>query len=84
MQENIIYCSDSCPFCQNAYRLLDKKGIPYKKIHANNKVHVWAEIKAKTGRETVPQIFINGTHIGGFDDLSAADYSGKLDALLTQ
>ena len=80
MPENIIYCSDSCPFCQRAYRLLDKKGIPYRKIYADNQPHIWEEIKTKTGQATVPQIFLNGTHIGGFDDLSAADYAGELDA----
>ncbi|BBB23057.1 glutaredoxin 3 [Abyssogena phaseoliformis symbiont OG214] len=83
MKKNIIYCSDSCLFCQRAYQLLEKRGIPFKKYHVKNQDD-WNEVKEKTGRETVPQVFINGFHIGGFDDLSTADQSGKLDEILNQ
>ena len=83
MKKNIIYCLDSCPFCQKAYQLLEKKGIPFKKHHVKNQSD-WDEVKEKTGRETVPQVFINGFHIGGFDDLSTAEQSGKLDEILNQ
>lgn len=83
MKKNIIYCLDSCPFCQRAYQLLEKKGIPFKKHPIKNQSD-WDEVKEKTGRETVPQVFINGFHIGGFDDLSTAEQSGKLDEILNR
>ncbi len=83
MKKNIIYCSDSCPFCQKAYQLLEERGIPFKKYHVRSQSD-WDEVKEKTSRETVPQVFINGFHIGGFDDLLAADQSGKLDEILNQ
>ncbi|BBB23450.1 glutaredoxin 3 [Isorropodon fossajaponicum endosymbiont JTNG4] len=61
MEKNIIYCSDSCLFCQRAYQLLEKSGIPFKKYHVKNQGD-WNEAKEKTGRETVPQVFINGSY----------------------
>ncbi len=82
MLENIIYASDSCPYCQMAYKLLDKKKITYKKIIVNT-TKLWDEMFVKTNRNTVPQIFISGIHIGGFDDLSAANFDGKLDKLIS-
>ncbi len=81
MKKNIIYCSDACPFCQGAYRLLEDLGIPFQKRYVKNQ-NDWDEVMEKTGRATVPQVFINGTHVGGFDDLSAAQQSGRLDAIL--
>jgi glutaredoxin 3 len=81
MKKNIIYCSDACPFCQMAFQLLTKKGVGFTKRHVKNQAD-WKEVLEKTGRTTVPQIFIGDTHIGGFDDLSAADASGKLDSIL--
>jgi glutaredoxin 3 len=76
--KNIIYCMDSCPFCQNAYRLLEKRKIPFKKIQVTSK-QLWDEVLEKTGRNTVPQIFLQGDHIGGFDDLVDADMDGNLE-----
>jgi len=81
MKKNIIYCSDACPFCQRAYQLLDKRHIPYQKRYVKSQ-NDWDEVMEKTGKNTVPQIFINGTHVGGFDDLSAAEQSGRLDDIL--
>uniref|UniRef100_UPI0034DFEE91 glutaredoxin 3 n=1 Tax=Candidatus Thiodubiliella endoseptemdiera TaxID=2738886 RepID=UPI0034DFEE91 len=81
MKKNYIYCSDTCPFCQRAYQLLESKGISFKKHYVKDQ-NDWNEVMEITGRNTVPQIFINGTHIGGFDDLYAADQSGKLDDIL--
>lgn len=81
MKKNIIYCSDTCPFCQRAYQLLEDNNIPYQKKYIS-KQNDWDELMEKTGRTTVPQVFINDTHIGGFDDLSAAQQSGKLDKIL--
>lgn len=82
MQKNIIYSSNTCPYCQMALKLLDKKKIPYQKIIVDGKPHLWDEILEKTGRNTVPQIFIKGTHIGGFDDLQEAEFDGKIDELI--
>ena len=81
MKKNIIYCSDSCPYCQNAYRLLEKRNIPFKKIYVNSQA-MWDEVLEKSGRNTVPQIFLEGQHIGGFDDLVDADMDGKLDKFI--
>jgi Glutaredoxin and related proteins len=81
MGKNFIYCSDACPFCQKAYQLLERKGILYQKKYVKNQ-NDWDEVMEKTGRTTVPQVFINGTHVGGFDDLSAAEQSGKLGEIL--
>lgn len=81
MKKNYIYCSDSCPFCQRAYQLLENRGIPFKKRYVENQ-NDWDEVMEKTGRNTVPQVFINDIYIGGFDDLSAAEQSGKLDKIL--
>ncbi len=83
MKKNKIYCSDSCPFCQRAYRLLEQRNIPITKHYVNSQ-HDWEELLQLTGRNTVPQVFINDVHIGGFDDLSMADQSGKLDEILNQ
>ncbi|SFV64051.1 Glutaredoxin 3 (Grx3) [hydrothermal vent metagenome] len=79
--KNIVYATDSCPYCQNAFRLLTKRNIPYQKIIVDSQ-SMWDEVMEKSGRNTVPQIFINGTHIGGFDDLVDADMSGKLEEIL--
>ncbi|WXU00368.1 MAG: Glutaredoxin 3 [Catillopecten margaritatus gill symbiont] len=81
MKKNYIYCSDTCPFCQSAYQLLESKGIPFKKRYVKDQ-NDWDEVMEATGRNTVPQVFINGTHMGGFDDLYAAEQSGKLDDIL--
>ncbi|MBA5247935.1 Glutaredoxin 3 (Grx3) [hydrothermal vent metagenome] len=81
MKKNYIYCADTCPFCQRAYQLLESKGIPFKKHYVKDQ-NDWNEVMEITGRNTVPQVFINGTHIGGFDDLDAANQSGKLDDIL--
>lgn len=83
MKKNIIYCSDSCPFCQKAYRLLENLGIPFEKHYVKNQRDL-DEVVKKTNRNTVPQVFINGTHIGGFDDLSIAEKSGKLNEILNK
>ena len=78
-----MYTSDRCPYCVRAKRLLDKKGAQYTQIHiALDDVAMRQRIAEITGRMTVPQIIIDGEPIGGWDDLSALDRAGKLDALL--
>jgi glutaredoxin 3 len=78
-----IYTQLWCPYCARAKRLLEKKGIPYREISAPHGTPERADAIARSGgRTTVPQIFINGRHIGGCDDLFALDEAGELDPLL--
>lgn len=79
--EILIYLTQTCPFCTMARRLLDGKGLRYEVIDIGGD---WDLLKEKTGRRTVPQVYIGQHHVGGFDDLSAADKSGQLDQLLTE
>lgn len=65
-----------------AKKLLDAKGVQYDVIDVGHDQSLWQEMGQKTGRNTVPQIFIGEHHVGGFDDLSAADKNGQLDKLL--
>lgn len=79
----IMYTSASCPFCMNAEKLLTNKGVTeIQKIRIDLDSSQRDIMMEKTGRRTVPQIFINALHVGGFDDLRALDIAGKLDALL--
>lgn len=79
----IMYTSSYCPYCTMAKRLLAQKGVTeITEINASASQEVWQEMQAKTGRRTVPQIFIGDVHVGGFDDLSALDRAGKLMPLL--
>ncbi len=78
-----IYTKPTCGFCHMAKRLLDAKGVSFSEIDilaAPDERPIM--IDRAGGRTTVPQIFIDGTHVGGFDDLSALDRVGKLDPLL--
>jgi glutaredoxin 3 len=78
-----MYSSGICPYCTMAERLLKAKGVDViEKIRVDLEPHLRSEMMRKTGRRTVPQIYIGDTHVGGFDDLSALDHDGKLDALL--
>lgn len=83
MNPVVMYTSSYCPYCTMAKRLLGQKGVSeITEINASASQAVWQEMQAKTGRRTVPQIFIGDVHVGGFDDLSALDKAGKLSALL--
>lgn len=83
MADIVIYSKDYCPYCVRAKTLLTRKGQAFKEIDITNNEALQQEMVAKSGgRKTVPQIFINNTAIGGFDDLNALNNSGKLDALL--
>jgi glutaredoxin 3 len=80
-----MYCTAVCPYCIMAERLLRGKGIEeIDKIRVDLEPARRAEMMEKTGRRTVPQIYINDLHVGGFDDLAALDRAGKLDPLLAQ
>jgi glutaredoxin 3 len=78
-----MYSSGTCPYCTMAERLLKAKGVDViEKIRIDLEPQQRSEMMQKTGRRTVPQIYIGDTHVGGFDDLSELDREGKLDALL--
>ena len=78
-----IYTTRSCPFCIRAKGLLRDKNATYDEIDVGADPSVRAQMTQRAGgRRTVPQIFIDGTHVGGSDDLHALDRQGKLDALL--
>ena len=78
-----MYTSAYCPYCANAERLLSKKGVRrIEKIRVDEDSSILEEMIEKTGRRTVPQIYIGDYHVGGFDDLRALDLKGELDQLL--
>ena len=77
-----IYTQPWCPYCERAIALLDRKGVPYREIKAPQGSKEREEVVSRTGRSSVPQIFIGDQHIGGCDDLVALDRSGQLDRLL--
>jgi len=78
-----IYTQPYCGFCARAVRLLTEKGVEFTEINAPHGTPERATAIARSnGRSTVPQIFIDGAHIGGCDDLVALNRSGKLDPLL--
>ncbi len=78
-----MYSTGVCPYCVMAERLLTAKGINnIEKIRVDLDPAQRATMMEKTGRRTVPQIYVGDTHVGGFDDLNALERAGKLDALL--
>jgi glutaredoxin 3 len=82
MADVVMYCSDTCPFCKNAEKLLTSKGVEINKIDIDEEPDKFAEVVKQIGRDSVPQIFIDGKHIGGFDDISELDLDDELDPLL--
>lgn len=82
MPNIVVYASEYCPYCRRARALLDSKGVFYAVLDVNRDPRLWDEIAARTGRDTVPQIFIGDRHVGGCDDLLALDRHGRLDPLL--
>jgi glutaredoxin 3 len=79
-----VYATGWCPYCSRARQLLHSKGVEIEEIDVDARPGARAEMIARSGRRTVPQIFINQTHIGGCDDLIALDDSGGLDPLLQE
>lgn len=82
MPEILIYTTTICPYCIMAKRLLDKKGVTYKEINVDRKSGQREIMMQRTKRRTVPQIYIDNYHVGGFDDLHLLEQQHKLDALL--
>ena len=77
-----MYATAACPFCQSAERLLLAKGAQIEKVRVDLEPERRAEMQKKSGRRTVPQIWIGERHVGGCDDLYALEREGKLDPLL--
>ena len=77
-----IYTQDFCPYCVRAKSLLSQKGAGFNEINAPSGSKERAQSQSRSGRTSVPQIFVDGKHIGGCDDLVALDRNGKLDLLL--
>ncbi len=87
MNKTEIYFKTWCPYSRRALRLLDAKGVNYEAIDLTDSddPQVWErelEMRERTGRTSVPQIFIDGRHIGGYDEIAALDADGQLDPLL--
>lgn len=83
MAKILMYSTAVCPYCIRAEQLLRSKGVTeIEKLRVDLQPQLSEEMIAKTGRRTVPQIYINGTHVGGYDDIAALDRAGKLDELL--
>lgn len=83
MKKIELYSTQTCGFCRAAKSLLDDKGISYKEIDISSDPELRGKMVTKAnGRRTVPQIFINDAHLGGFSDLYALQQSGTLDKLL--
>ena len=80
----LMYSTEVCPYCVRAEQLLRRKGVQeIGKIRIDLETARRDEMIARTGRRTVPQIYIGDTHVGGCDDLYALDRAGKLDPLLS-
>lgn len=78
----IVYSGRLCTYCNAAKRLLDKKGVKYKEIMVDDDPALREEMEQRSKRNTIPQIFIGDTHVGGFDDLAELNRDGKLDGML--
>jgi len=77
-----IYTTPTCPYCIAAKALLKGKGVTFSEISIEGDRSAAAALAGRTGRRTVPQIFVGASHVGGFDDLRALEDAGGLDALL--
>ena len=77
-----MYESKLCGYCRAARKLFDSKGFEYESLVVDLKPELRAEMEAKAGRHTVPQIFIGDEHVGGYDDIAELDSRGELDAMV--
>lgn len=83
MPKVVIYSTPFCPYCLMAKRLLGKKRVAFEDIDVSGNWELRDKlVEMSGGRMTVPQIWIGGTHVGGYDELSALEHEGKLDAML--
>lgn len=83
MAKVVMYCTEVCPYCVRAEQLLARKGVTeIEKIRIDLQPELREAMMERTGRRTVPQIYIGEHHVGGYDDMAALDRAGKLDQLL--
>jgi glutaredoxin 3 len=83
--EVTIYTTSTCPYCMRAKKLLTRKNVAFEEISIEGDPEARKTMMARAGgRTSVPQIFINGTHVGGCDELHELDYDGKLNPMLAQ
>lgn len=82
MPQVTMYSTRFCPYCISARRLLDNKGVEFTDIDINNDAEARMAVRERTGRTSVPQIFIDDHHVGGSDELHELERSGELDPLL--
>ena len=78
----VIYTTNYCSFCVRAKALLRSKNVNFEEIDVTNDERQQEEMKRKSGRKTVPQIFIDGKSVGGFDEIKQLDVAGELDRIL--
>lgn len=82
MNPVLVYSTRICPYCMMAKRLLGQKGVAYQEVMVDLEPARREEMMQRSGRRTVPQIFVGDHHVGGYDDLAALERAGKLDSLL--
>jgi len=82
--EVVMYRTPFCPYCMRAAMLLKGKGVTFQEIDVSNDPGTRQRLLRETGSHTVPQIFINGVSVGGYDDIATLDRRGALDPLLRQ
>lgn len=85
MAKVLMYSTAVCPYCVRAEQLLKRKGVQeIEKIRVDLQPELRVAMMEKTGRRTVPQIYINGVYVGGYDDLASLNHAGGLDELLAK
>jgi glutaredoxin 3 len=82
MKPVVVYSTRVCPYCVLAKRLLESKGVPFNEVRIDADVTQRDEMMRRTGRRTVPQVFVGDHHVGGFEELAALERAGQLDPLL--
>ena len=82
MAKVIVYTTSYCPYCIRAKALLSAKGVPFEEIDLTNEDEMRMDLVKRTGRRTVPQIFIDDTSIGGYEELQALEDQGELEPML--
>ena len=80
----VVYRTPYCPYCVRAAMLLQRKGVPFREVDVSNDPEARERLVRETGQRTVPQIFINGASVGGYDDIAQLDRRGALDPLLRE
>lgn len=82
MPEVVMYSTGWCPYCARARALFERKGIAFREIDIETDAELRAEMLTRSGRRSVPQIFVGERHVGGFEELYDLERSGELDSIL--